>query len=60
MPVWRAPDTIPGAKVGCGIQTYFTPGMSVKGPVKVSDRAEEDRRSSLQQFCLTDKQRTSH
>lgn len=36
--------TATDAKVGCAIQTYFTPEMSLKGLVKVSDRAEADRR----------------
>lgn len=33
--------TTPDVKAGCAIQTYFTPGMSLKHLVKVS---EEDRR----------------
>lgn len=36
--------TTTDAKAGCGIQTYFTPGMSLQGLVKVSGRAEADRR----------------
>lgn len=37
--------TATDAKAACGIQTYFTPGMSLQGLVKVSGRTEADRRN---------------
>lgn len=41
--------TTTDAKVGCGVQTHFTPGMSLKGLVKVSDRADADRKKPYSQ-----------